>query len=57
MARRSPHDGTRLAAGFGRPGLLDPDYNQVVKVWDVASGGSCALTGLENTVPMLAFAP
>jgi WD40 repeat protein len=32
------HDGTRLAAGFGRPGLHDPDYDQVVKVWDVASG-------------------
>jgi WD40 repeat protein/serine/threonine protein kinase len=52
------HDGTWLAAGFGRPGLLDPDHEQVVKVWDVASGRELhTLTGLKNTVPMLAFAP
>jgi WD40 repeat protein len=52
------HDGTRLAAGFGRPGLLDPGYDQVVKVWDVASGRELrTLTGLGNSVPMLAFAP
>src|SRR5262249_56335747 len=52
------HDGTWLAAGFGRPGLLDPGYDQVVKVWDVASGRELrTLTGLENTVPMLAFPP
>jgi WD40 repeat protein len=52
------HDGTRLAAGFGRPGLHDPDYDQVVKVWDVASGRELrTLTGLKNTVPMMAFAP
>jgi WD40 repeat protein len=38
--------------------LLDPDYKQIVKVWDVASGRELrTLTGLENTVPMLAFAP
>jgi WD40 repeat protein len=52
------HDGTRLAAGFGRPGLLDPGYDQIVKVWDVASWREMhTLTGLGNTVPMLAFAP
>jgi WD40 repeat protein len=52
------HDGTWLAAGFGRPGLLDLDYKQIVKVWDVASGRELrTLTGLGNTVPMLAFAP
>jgi WD40 repeat protein len=52
------YDGTRLAAGFGRPGLLDPGYDQVVKVWDVASWRELrTLTGLKNTVPMLAFAP
>ncbi len=52
------HDGTRLAAGIGRPGLLDPGYYQVDKVWDVASGREPrTLTGLKNTVPMLAFSP
>src|SRR5262249_45962137 len=52
------HDGTRLAAGFGRPGWLVRGYDQVVKVWDVASGrGRGTLTGLGPSVSMLAFAP
>jgi WD40 repeat protein len=52
------HDGTRLATGFRRPGLLDLGYGRVVKVWDLASGRELrTLTSLENTVPMLAFTP
>jgi WD40 repeat protein len=53
------HDGTRLAAGIGRPWwLLGPGYNPVVKVWAVASGRELrTLTGLEDSVPKLAFAP
>ena len=30
-------DGTLLVAGFGLPGWFAPDYDQVVKVWDLRS--------------------
>jgi WD40 repeat protein len=50
-------DGKWLAAGFGQLNWLEGEYDQVVKVWDLASGQEAATLPHRNTVPSLAFSP
>jgi WD40 repeat protein/serine/threonine protein kinase len=50
-------DGKWLAAGFGHINWHDGDYDQVVKVWDLASGREAATLPHRGTVPALAFSP
>jgi WD40 repeat protein len=49
-------DGKFVAAGYGYPGHLGPpNHDQVVKVWEAASGREVATLAHQNTVPALAF--
>jgi WD40 repeat protein len=50
-------DGALLAAGFGSPSNFGPDYDQVVKVWDLGSAREVKTLPVRNTVPSLAFSP
>jgi WD40 repeat protein/serine/threonine protein kinase/tetratricopeptide (TPR) repeat protein len=50
-------DGRWLAAGFGELHWFVGDHDQVVKVWDLASGQEAATLPHRNTVPSLAFSP
>jgi WD40 repeat protein/serine/threonine protein kinase len=49
-------DGTLVAAGFGRPTFHQPDYNQVAKIYDLASGRELrTLNEHSNTICSVAF--
>jgi WD40 repeat protein/serine/threonine protein kinase len=52
-------DGTLLAAGFGSPMVSGgQDYDQVVKVWEVATAKEVTtLRGHRHTVPAVVFSP
>jgi WD40 repeat protein len=50
-------DGTKLAAGFGRPGVGPSNYEQVIKVWDPRTGLEVKTLPVPNTVPSIAFSP
>jgi WD40 repeat protein/tRNA A-37 threonylcarbamoyl transferase component Bud32 len=50
-------DGSLLAAGFGSVASFVPDYDQVIKVWDVRSAQVVKTLPVRNSVPSLAFSP
>jgi WD40 repeat protein len=51
-------DGRLLAAGFGNPSNFgSPQYDQVVKVWDVGSAREVKTLPVRSSVPALAFSP
>jgi WD40 repeat protein/serine/threonine protein kinase len=50
-------DGRFLAAGFGYLNWFQPNYSQVVKVWEVHSGKLIAELPHPNAVPALQFSP
>jgi WD40 repeat protein/serine/threonine protein kinase len=50
-------DGKWLAAGFGELNWRENEHDQVVKVWDLASGLEAATLPHRNAVPSLAFSP
>ncbi len=49
-------DGSRIAVGFGAIFLYVPNYQQVVQIWDVASGDLVKTIGpFENTIVRVAY--
>jgi WD40 repeat protein/serine/threonine protein kinase len=51
-------DGRLLAAGFGSHNMGIGDYDQIVQVWNAATGNEIrTITGFQNTVASVAFSP
>jgi WD40 repeat protein/ribosomal protein S27E len=51
-------DGRTLAIGFGSRHWVTGDHDQIVKVWDLASGSELKkLTGHRNSIQSVAFSP
>jgi WD40 repeat protein/serine/threonine protein kinase len=50
-------DGRLLAAGFGSPGHLQSDYDQIVKIWDLRTAQEVKTFAVRNSVPRLVFSP